>query len=362
MSFFSDFSSEPGALLEQVMSHISDAVLIVNGDGIIQAINPSLLALLKYESSELTEKSIGVIVNDKGLLDGIKMAAASSESVSEVFESIFLGKEKSRILFSLMVLSEKGDSRKGHVLLIGKKIRVLEINESSLKPIINAQFLVRLNHKLRQPLTPIVGISELLEIQNENLTEEQIEGVRYIHENSQKLIKDLNDIIEMAAMETGRMKMQFSLLDIDSLVMQTGELAERLLGNRDVRFLINHDLSAGEVWIDSGKLISILNHLIENAAFHTSGGEIRLNVSTVENKLFVLLEDTGTGFEAEDVFEKYRTGQLSPALNREGNGLSFCKQIVDFSGGEIFITSEPGKGTQVKIYFPFFTEKPQVIL
>jgi len=228
------------------------------------------------------------------------------------------------------------------------------------------EFLASMSHELRTPLNSILGFSDILE-NAKNLDEKQKRYVHNIRLSGEDLMTRINDVLDLAKIESGRMQLQpveFSLLDlIERQVGSLMPLAERK--NIDLSEAVATNIPP--IYQDYGKVQQILNNLLSNAIkFTPEGGRVRVQARRHpdDDELFLLIvDDTGIGIrleEQESIFEKFRQGKLTPgqedAMTREyggtGLGLSIVKELSKLLGGEVSLESEFGKGSTFTVQLP----------
>ena len=232
------------------------------------------------------------------------------------------------------------------------------------------EFLATMSHELRTPLNSILGFSDVLGTAD-NLNERQKKYLANIRTSGQHLLALINDILDLAKIEAGKMELHISdvaLRDlIERIVASLLPLAERK--NIDLQWDV-----APEVPVlrqDAGKLQQVLNNLLSNAVkFTPEGGRIRVRGTLGEDGLVELaVADTGIGIPLEDqarIFDKFRQGRHvaghHDALAREyegtGLGLSIVKELCKLLGGEISVASEFGKGSTFTVTLPLELAAP----
>jgi len=229
-------------------------------------------------------------------------------------------------------------------------------------------FLATMSHELRTPLNSILGFSDLLDTAA-NLNEKQHRYLKNITASGKHLLALINDILELAKIESGKMEVrpvEFSMSDlVGERVDSIRPLAERK--NIDVICQIAPDLPMA--FQDYGKLQQILNNLLSNAVkFTPEGGQIRINVKRLDTfHVSISVEDNGIGIPLEDqelIFEKFRQGrgvlQDGDNLKREfegtGLGLSIVRELCRLLEGEIRLHSEFGKGSTFTVSIPIICQ------
>lgn len=228
---------------------------------------------------------------------------------------------------------------------------------------IKNEFLATMSHELRTPLNSILGFSDVL-VNAENISDKQRKYLANIRTSGQNLLILINDILDLAKIEAGRMEINvvdFSLEEVvERLTSSMRPLAEKK--NIDLQWEVDPDMPV--IVQDLGKLQQILYNLLSNAVkFTPEGGRIWVKAQRIDGGLFELIvADSGIGIPLEDqavIFEKFRQGQNlrgNDALTREfegtGLGLSIVKELTKLLGGEVLLESEFGKGSTFTVRLP----------
>ncbi len=245
-------------------------------------------------------------------------------------------------------------------------LRLYEMNK------LKDDFLATMSHELRTPLNSILGFSDIL-ARSDNITDKQQRFVRNIQTSGKSLMGMINDLLDLAKIESGRMEIQIvecSLSDlIERQVNSLNPLAEKK--NIDLSFDVDPQLPL--LVQDSVKIQQILDNLLSNAIkFTPEGGRVKLRANRVDDVYFeIIVEDTGIGIPLNEqamIFEKFRQGHTVPgqadAITREyggtGLGLSIVKELAKLLGGEVTLVSEFGKGSTFTVRLPMcLDERPQ---
>jgi two-component system, NarL family, sensor histidine kinase BarA len=222
---------------------------------------------------------------------------------------------------------------------------------------LKGDFLATMSHELRTPLNSILGFSEVLG-SGDGLTDKQLRWVGNIRSSGEQLLALINDILDLAKIEAGKMEVrpsEFSIYDVcEGLLTMFRPMAEKK--NIDMR----GTLLAGMPLLrqDVVKLRQILSNLLSNAVkFTPEGGRVLLKAEADGNNIVLTVSDTGVGIavdEQELVFEKFR--QAGNPLTREhagtGLGLSIVRELSKLLGGEVTLQSELGRGSTFTVRLP----------
>lgn len=238
---------------------------------------------------------------------------------------------------------------------------------------IKNEFMATMTHELRTPLNSILGFSDVL-AGAENLNEKQQRYVRNIQTSGKDLLTLVNDILDLAKIEAGKMDLHIVEFSIGDLVERLSGMMKPLAERRNIELTCEVDPRLPLLVQDTGKIQQILYNLLSNAVkFTPEGGRVQLNANLRDERTMELIvEDTGVGIPLEDqetIFEKFRQGNTAPGngqslLTREyagtGLGLSIVRELSKLLGGEVSLTSELGKGSRFTVWLPLvLKEQPR---
>jgi len=227
---------------------------------------------------------------------------------------------------------------------------------------LKAEFLANVSHELRTPVHAIIGYTELLlDAVYGQMTDEQEQSIRYIRESAQDLLSLVNNLLDLARIESGRTDLILESFDLRGLIGEIiGQLKPLAQGKRlelDSIVLVDNTV----IRTDRGKLKQILVNLVGNAIKFTEHGKVVIAVSADQNpgahRLTLSVQDTGVGIPADKLdrlFEKFYQVDSSATRTHEGTGLGLyiTKQLVELLAGRVEIQSAPGQGTTVSVSIP----------
>ncbi len=222
-----------------------------------------------------------------------------------------------------------------------------------------SEFLANVSHELRTPLNAIIGFSEVLgERMFGELNEKQAEYTEDILSSGRHLLSLINDILDLAKIEAGRMELELTTFDLPSAVENALILVRERTTRHGIKLERVIDEKLGDFVGDERKVKQILLNLLSNAVkFTPEGGQIKVEASLGDSAAIVSVTDTGIGIAKEDqeaIFEEFRQVGSNYAQKREGTGLglSLTKKFVEMHGGKIWVESEPGKGATFTFTLP----------
>jgi signal transduction histidine kinase/CheY-like chemotaxis protein len=238
----------------------------------------------------------------------------------------------------------------------------LATNTAELANRAKSEFLANMSHELRTPLNAILGFSQLMNRET-SLTKEQKENIGIINRSSEHLLSLINEVLDLAKIESGKMTLYPTDFDLYTLLDLIEEILAISAESKDLEFIIERD-SHLPLYIntDSKKLRQVLINLLSNAIKFTNKGSVTLRVNVgkfhemslhpTTHTLLFEIEDTGAGIASEEIdnlfeaFTQTETGKRSQ--QGTGLGLPISKKFVELMGGEITVSSQLGKGTIFK--------------
>jgi PAS domain S-box-containing protein len=227
---------------------------------------------------------------------------------------------------------------------------------------VKTRFLSTISHEVRTPMSGIIGMTELLSMQDFGPDSNEI--VSSIFEASKRLLTLLNDLLDSARMESGKLSLEYRTYPIRAVLGDVRALVAPETTKKKLALIVQCDDDVPEsVCGDEFRIRQVLLNLAFNAAKFTHTGSITVRCSIKERKgdIFILrfsVEDTGIGISAktrERLFIAFEQGQESTSrlYGGSGLGLSICKSLVELMGGEIGVDSELGKGATFWFELPF---------
>lgn len=228
---------------------------------------------------------------------------------------------------------------------------------------LKGEFLANMSHELRTPLNSILGFSDVL-AGIETLTDKQRRWVANIQNSGRILLEMINDILDLAKVEAGKMEVRPSSFDLLSVIGAQIEIFRKLAEDKNIDLQVDSSRSELRIVQDQSKIAQILTNLLSNAIkFTPEGGLVTIAVESLSDQtFFVSVADTGIGiapYEHEVIFEKFRQASAntnSDSLTREhsgtGLGLSIVRELCRLLGGDISLSSKLGQGSTFRVELP----------
>jgi PAS domain S-box-containing protein len=224
-----------------------------------------------------------------------------------------------------------------------------------------SEFLANMSHELRTPLNAIIGFSEIMreEILGPVSVPKYREYLGDIHNSAQHLLLIINDILDIARIEAGRIELKETRVDLKRMIDDCGRMLQGRVSDAGLKLETSFEQDVPWCIGDERLLRQVLLNLASNAIkFTPAGGRIRIRVARkVGGELTLAVEDTGIGMTVEEAAVALRPfGQVQSAFSRTrdgvGLGLPLAKSFVELHGGELMLDSTPGHGTTVTVKLP----------
>ena len=235
---------------------------------------------------------------------------------------------------------------------------------------VKSEFIGNVSHELRTPLVSIIGFAELLQDASADPPADKTRLTRYARNilSSGRMLLDLiNDLLDLAKIEAGKMELHIVDFDIADVGEAVIEFYRPLADKKSLELTWTMRGEIQRLSTDAGRLKQVLNNLVSNAIkFTPDGGRVAVAAEAVEgDRIRLTVRDTGPGIPAElqgQMFEKFR--QLDSSVTREhggtGLGLAISKELCQFLGGEIALESEEDRGSTFIVTIPRVAPSRQV--
>lgn len=229
------------------------------------------------------------------------------------------------------------------------------------------EFLANMSHELRTPLNSILGMSEAIQIGVYGpLDQPKVQPIQRIEESGRHLLSLINDILDLAKIEAGKIALAPEPTNISALCTSVVRLMEETARGKGIELSSGYDPDIPDMLVDPRRLRQILLNLLSNAVkFTQPGGGVRLEtkLDRAAQTMVISVSDTGDGIPADKLsllFQPFT--QLEPALTRRhggtGLGLSIVKKLVELHGGSVAVQSTVGKGSVFSVRCPCIPSAP----
>lgn len=281
--------------------------------------------------------------------------------------------EELAVAFNRMLRHLTGTQQELQVANVSLDGKVDELAQANMRlyelNMLKSDFLATMSHELRTPLNSILGFSEVLE-SIDKLDDKQKRYVQNIQKSGRTLLEMINDILDLAKIESGKMETRLSDFRISHIISAQCDMARPLAERKNIDLEYRVDPESPPLHQDQARIQQILNNLLSNAIkFTPEGGRVMVAARRDDSDSLVLrVSDTGVGIAAEDqqtIFDKFRQGRTAvpggDTMTREhsgtGLGLSIIKELCRLLGGEVSVQSELGKGSDFIVRLPWILEE-----
>ena len=269
----------------------------------------------------------------------------------------------------LQQLLERSDEARARELTLREQTESArdEAREASR---IKSQFLANMSHELRTPLGAIIGYTELIEEEAEELELHDFDAdLAQIRRAAKHLHELINDILDLSKIEAGKLELDPQPVDCGELLGTISELVSPLLKKNHNAFELQDSSTLRELYVDEVRLKQVLLNLLSNAAKFTCQGRVTLRCEDArgegeERLLRLAVEDTGVGIEAakqQRIFEAFEQADSSTTRRYGGTGLGLpiTRRLVEMMGGRLTLESELGAGSLFAVELPHHALKAQ---
>jgi signal transduction histidine kinase len=255
----------------------------------------------------------------------------------------------------IYLVQEAAELRKMNAQLQEMNRKLQELNK------MKSDFVSVVSHELRTPLTTIKAFAEILALKPDMPEQRRKNMILTIDEESERLKRLISDLLDLARIESGLIKIRRDDVAIEDVIFQTVKRMGPLLAGKGLRLRTFFATPLDRFSGDSDRLVQVVTNILSNAAkFTDAGGFIHINARQEEQpepRIVIEVVDTGVGIPAKDldrIFEKFhRSGdQLTSEVEGTGLGLSISRQIIELHGGRIWATSTEGKGSTFTLVLP----------
>ncbi|HZN29628.1 MAG TPA: response regulator [Xanthobacteraceae bacterium] len=231
-----------------------------------------------------------------------------------------------------------------------------------------SSFLANMSHELRTPLNAIIGLSDMLVSNAARFgTEKALEPLRRVHRAGTHLLSLINQVLDLSKIEAGKLELNVETISVAPLVDEVVGTARPLADQNKNNLTIDCPRDLPPIEVDSLRLRQILLNLLSNACKFTKNGKVTLHVARSVKDAQQFIEfaviDTGIGMTPEQVgrlFEEFSQADASTARQYGGTGLGLAitRHLCRMMGGDVTVSSEPGKGSTFLVSLPLASQQP----
>jgi two-component system, OmpR family, phosphate regulon sensor histidine kinase PhoR len=332
------------ARLSTVLEQLTDGVIIVDANGLIQFANPAAQRL--FEISDALGHSVIEVVRNHQLVDAWRRCQQTNEMQSETVEL------PARHQF-LQLIAIPDTHASGSLILVQDLTRVRRLET------VRRDFISNISHELRTPLASLKALTETL--QSGALSDPEA-GPRFlsrINAEVDALTQMAQELLDLSRIESGQVELILAPLAPKSLITSAAERMRMQAERAGLKLLVKCEDDLPNIRADKSRLEQVLVNLLHNAVkFTKPGGEVALEAESVSGGVRFAVRDSGVGIPSESlsrIFERFYRVDKSRTGSGTGLGLSISKHIIEAHGGKIWAESDERHGSVFYFVIPLPT-------
>ena len=351
------------ARAEAIVRDIRDGIITFTQSGKLLSFNPGAERIFGYGLAEVLDTPVSRLFkhgdeprDDPALTISRLQQTAAKGSAPLELEGV--RKDGSRVPIELTLSSGKSGSRTVYTGL------VRDISEREEMDRMKKEFISTVSHELRTPLTSInASIGLLSDGVMGELPPETREMLAIARSNSDRLLRLINDILDIEKIESGQVEYELQVLEVRPLVEQALASARATADPLSVSFSVHDSAPGARIRTDADRLLQVLTNLLSNATkFSPRGGVVGVTIARRDGSIRMSVSDEGPGIPEsfrQRVFQKFAQADASDRRQKGGTGLglSICKAILEQLGGQIDFETKSGKGTTLFFDLPEWSER-----
>jgi len=335
--------------LTSIVNSMADGVVTLTREGKIIVINPPAEQFMQdwhFENNILFDE------HDRQLPEDLQVILQKViEEEKEVLQELNL---QGRDWVMIMTPLYDNSYIRGAVAVIRDMTEERQLDK------LRKDFISNVSHELRTPISLLQGYSEAIVDDIAESTEEKNELAKIIHDESLRMGRLVNELLDIGRMEAGHIELNLETIDVDQLIKRIYNKFVGMAEEQNIELRLTKELETTMITIDQDRIEQVLTNLIDNALGHTKqGGYVHVLVRTKETYLYVEVEDNGSGIPEKDlsfIFERFYKADKSRTRNGKkkgtGLGLAIAKHIVSAHEGIISVKSKVNEGTTFSFKIP----------
>ena len=355
------------AYLSAIIDNLADGLLVTDTDGTITRHNPALAELFGVQSQ--------VTGNSRLLSQGLSELIAQTQTKPQEVLTADIALADDRIGKAVATSVAKSTNQNTPIATV---VLIRDITAERVVDQMKTDFISTVSHELRTPLTSVLGFAKLIKKRFDEVVAPALpqsdkklgRATRQINDNldiivseGQRLTSLINDVLDIAKMEAGKVDWRMEPLQIEDVINRAIAATNALFQAKQIPVVKDLEPDLPAIEGDSDRLIQVVINLLSNAVKFTDQGCVTCRVRQEGGAIVLRVIDTGMGIAPEDqpkVFEKFKQvgDTLTDKPKGTGLGLPICKQIVEYHNGRIWVESEPGQGSIFAFSIPVLETQP----
>lgn len=346
------------------------AIVTLDPDHHIVSCNPAFEKLYGYTADEITGQSLDDLITT----EATRAAAVTytREAGDHAVRGIGQRRRKDGTMVDVEVLAVP-------VIVNGKRVGMMGLyhdiselletrREAEAANAAKSQFLASMSHELRTPLNAILGYSEMMQEEAEEGGHTAlVPDLQRVQAAGRHLLTLINEVLDLSKIEAGKMELYLETVDIARLMNDVATTVQPLVERNGNRLEVIHRSHPGSMQTDATRVRQVLLNLLSNAAKFTEKGVISLESERNDGSMIFRVRDTGVGMTPEQLgrlFEAFTQAEASTTSKYGGTGLGLAlsRKFCQLMGGNVTVTSEPGKGSCFTATIPLAVDPAEMVV
>ncbi len=349
-----------------IISNLVDPIIIINPNNKISLFNPKAKEIFGFSKSDIGKKvdksDYHSMENFKKVIDKdyqvIKGKDTEPKNLQE--EELNIEYEGNTLTYKI-ITTKVHDNKKGSLgtmKIFSDLTRAKRINR------LKTEFVSIAAHQLRTPLSAIKWVLKMvLEEDAGPLNEEQEDALKKGFESNERMIKLVNDMLNVSRIEEGRLEFNFAKINFKEVYETVTNNLKNKVKEKGIKFNIKKPTKMPSVYVDKERIRMVIQNLLDNAIKYTpNNGTVTLEIKKLKDKLKIRIKDNGVGIPQKDqqrLFTKFFRAENVKKMQTDGNGLGLfiANNIVKKHNSKIYFKSTEGRGTEFYFYLPLNKNK-----
>ena len=365
------FSALDFRLLSEIVKQSPNSIILTDVDGKIEYVNPRFLESTGYSIDELIGKIPRLLQkNDNNNIETKEMWNALQHGYAWKGEIVNLKKDNEPYWASVNISPIKNESGSiSHFLLLEEDVTQKKELEIELKlaltksneiNVFKTHLLGNLNHEIRTPMNSIIGLAQIMSEETKDRSAQEMS--EKIIKSSYRLLNTLNSIIELSDLESERIKVHNSEIDLSDMVKYLDYSYKKAVEEKNLELEIEIKKDKLIVTSDEKLLEQVMKHLLDNALKYTDKGKIKIELDEFLDEFgksyaVIIISDTGIGISNQNlefIFDAFRQSSEGVKRRYEGTGLglTIAQKMMKLLNGRIEVESKEGVGSKFSVYLP----------
>ncbi|MCL6515752.1 ATP-binding protein [Alicyclobacillus sp.] len=337
--------------VSSILSSLRDGVVAGDLDGYVTLMNPPAQRVLSQWA--LAERGVPEVTR---LPEPLQRIARYVQETKETRAEELMVQGRQMVVTTTPLYTSDGQTVRGTVAVLR------DVTEERRLDRLRKDFVANVSHELRTPLSMMQGYAEALLDEFGDDPEQRRELAWIIHDETLRMKRLVNDLLNLAQLESGQFHMEFEQVDLVSVVRRVSRKFQTLASDRGIHLHVSVPGTPVWVWGDPDRLEQVFTNLVDNAIRHTpEGGAIRMEVAASPHHARVRVRDTGTGIPPEDlpyIWERFYKADKARTRGTAGTGLGLAitRHIVLEHQGDVMVESRLGSGTTFTVSLPLYRD------